>query len=101
MMLQVTRRCVQVGVVLLVAGLAVLSLYAHYRAARVIDDEQLMAGLRGEAVTKALHAYVERLEDPQAFLDVNKGSVWSMRLFGFDVTDPLAAAEMLAATRFC
>ncbi len=97
--LQIVRRCVQGSVILLVAGLALLSLYAHYRAAHVIEDEQLMAGLRGETAAKLVHPLVDRLEDPQAFLDANKGTVWSMRLLGVSITDPLAAAEAVATTK--
>ncbi len=99
MLLQVIRRGVQAAVLVIVVGVPLLSLYAHYRAARVIDDEQLMAGMRGEVVTKMVHPLVDRLDDPQAFLDANKGTVWSMRLMGVELTDPLAAAEMLAASK--
>lgn len=99
MILQILRRCLQGSVLLVVAAIALLSLYAHYRSARVIDDQQLMAGLRGELITQAIHPYVEKLDDPQAFLDGNKGTVWSMRLFGLSITDPLAAAEAIAASK--
>ena len=99
MILQFARRIVQVGVIFVLCGVALLSLYAHYRAARAIDDPQLMAGLRGEVITQAIHPYVDSLDDPQAFLDGNKGTLWSMRLFGVSITDPLAAAEMLAAAK--
>ncbi|MFQ5429525.1 MAG: 4Fe-4S binding protein [Phycisphaerae bacterium] len=99
MIVQVVRRMVQGTVLLLVAGIALLSLYAHYRAAGAIDDPQLMAGLRGEAVTRFIHPTIERLDDPEAFLDGNKGTVWSMRLFGVGLTDPLAAVEAVAASR--
>lgn len=99
MKLQIVRRIVQVAVIALIAGIAVLSLYAHYRSARVIDDEQLMAGLRAEAVTMAMHDFVESLDNPQALLDGNKGTLWSMCVFGVEFTDPLAAAEMLATSK--
>lgn len=99
MILQVVRRCVQVSALLLVIGVALLSLYAHYRAARVIDDPDLMAGMRGEVITQTIHPLIDRLQDPQALLDGNKGTLWSMRLFGFSLTDPLAAAEMSAASK--
>lgn len=97
--LQLLRRAVQGAVVVLIASLALLSLYAHYRAARAVDDPQLIAGLTGEVACRAIHPLVEKLDDPQAFLDANKGSVWSMRLGGVSITDPLAAAEALAATK--
>lgn len=97
--LQCVRRFVQGCVLLIVVSVALLSLYAHYRAAGAIDDAQLMAGLRGEAVTQRMHPYLDRLDDPQAFLDGNQGTLWSMRLLGVSVTDPLAAAEMMAASK--
>ena len=99
MILQIIRRSVQGLTVLLVVALALLSLYAHYRAARVIDDATLIQGMRWSETAKAIHEVVGRLDDPQAVLDGNKGSVWSMRLFGFSMSDPLAAVEMAAASK--
>lgn len=99
MILQITRRMVQVLVIALLFSIAWLSLYAHYRAARVVDDEQLMAGLRGEVAVTWIHPLVEMLDDPQALLDNNKGTLWSMKVGGVDVTDPLAALEMIAASK--
>ncbi len=96
---QIIRRGIQLTTVALIAAIAVLSLYAHYRAARVIEDEQLMAGMRGEVITRAIHPYIDSLDDPQPLLDANKGTLWSMRLGGIDLADPLAAAEMIAAAK--
>ncbi len=99
MMLQILRRTSQAAALLLVVGVAVLSLYAHYRSAGSIDDAQLMAGMRGEVVTTAIYPLIERLDDPQAFIDANKGTIWSMRLMGVSLTDPLAAVETMAASK--
>jgi len=99
MILQIIRRCVQASAVFLVIAIALLSLYGHYRAAHVVKDEQLMAGLRGEVLVRWVDPVISQLEDPEAFVNENKGTLWSMRLFGVDLTDPLAAAEMLAASR--
>lgn len=55
MKLQILRRCVQGLTLVVIVALPLFSLYAHYRAARVIDDDQLMAGLRGEVMTKFIH----------------------------------------------
>ncbi len=99
MILQVLRRTVQASVLLVMVSIAFMSLYAHYRSARVIDDDQLMAGMRGEVVTKLIYPYIDALDNPTAFLDGNKGTLWSMKLFGVDLTDPLAAAEMLATSK--
>ncbi len=95
--IQVLRRLVQVAVLGIVVGMAYLSLYAHYRAAHVLDDETEMVGFRGQ-VLRRIDAGVGRCDDPQRLLDDNKGTIWSMRIAGWDLTDPLAAAEAIAAT---
>jgi len=96
--LQVARRTVQVAVCALIVGLAVLSLYAHYRAARALDDAQLTAGWKGTAF-RHIDDRVAEMDDPEAFLDGYKGTLWSMRVAGVDLTDPLAVAEMAAAAK--
>lgn len=83
---------------MLVLSLSLLSLYAHYRAARALDDEQLMSGWRGAAF-KQIHPRVEALDRPQEFIDGWKGTLWSMKLGRVDITDPLAAAEMTVTSK--
>lgn len=99
MKLQILRRLVQALVVVVGVALPLLSLYAHYRAAGSVDDPQLMAGMRGEVASQWLHPLIDKMDDPEAFLDANKGTIWSARLFGVDVTDPLAALEMSATAK--
>jgi ferredoxin-type protein NapH len=96
--IQVVRRCVQLSIVALVFGLVFLSLYAHYRAARALDDAQYTSGVNG-SVIGAIDRGVGGMERPQEFLDGNKGTLWSMRVGGVDLTDPLAAAEMMSASK--
>ena len=96
--IQALRRSVQVLVVVLLAGMVYLSLYSHYRAAHAIDDEAALEGYR-KTILLGIHDRVDKLEDPQEFLDDNKGTLWSMRLGGIDLTDPLAAAEAIAAAK--
>jgi ferredoxin-type protein NapH len=80
-----------------VVWLVFARLYAHYRAAHALEDPQLMAGWKG-AVLAAFDREVSRLDDPEAFLDDWKGSIWSLRAGGLDITDPLAAVEATAAS---
>jgi len=75
-----------------------LSLYAHYRAAHVLDNDTEMVGYRGQILSK-IDEHVGGMDNPQKFLDDNKGTVWSMRVGGWDLTDPLAAAEAIVASR--
>ncbi|MCP4249716.1 MAG: 4Fe-4S binding protein [bacterium] len=96
--LQIIRRGVQVSVMVLVVGVAVLSLYAHYRAARALEDNPELTGWKAVAFSQ-IDQRVSEMDDAQAFLDGNKGTLWSMRLGGVDLSDPLAAVEMTAASR--
>lgn len=75
--------------------LILLNLYAHYRAARALDDVE---GIKGKAI-KQVGLYVDRVEDPQALLDSYTGTLWSMELGGVDISDPLAALEMTSASK--
>ncbi|MHC4441930.1 MAG: 4Fe-4S binding protein [Planctomycetota bacterium] len=95
---QVIRRGIQVAVLVLLVGIVYISLYAHYRAARALDDPQLMDGWKGHVIS-IVDEQVSQMDDPQAFLDGCKGTLWSMRIGGIDLTDPLAAVEMIAASK--
>jgi ferredoxin-type protein NapH len=97
-LIQVARYGSRLAVMLLVVGLVYLSLYAHYRAARALEDEQYLQGVRG-AVLVAIDQRVKTLQDPQSFLDGYKGTLWSMLVGGVNLTDPLAAVEMTATSK--
>ncbi len=96
--LQILRRMVQASVMAVVIAVVYLSLYAHYRAARALEDDQLMAGFQGK-VLRFIDDTVAPMEQPQQFLDGFKGTLWSMRLWGVELSDPLAAAEMVVASK--
>ena len=97
--IQCLRHASQALVLLLVIAVVYLSLYAHYRASRALEDDQFLSGPHG-AVLKQIDKHVSTMDDPDAqkFLDGYKGTVWSMRIAGVDLADPLAAAEMTAAS---
>jgi ferredoxin-type protein NapH len=98
LLIQTARHGSRFAVMLLVIGLVFLSLYAHYRAARATEDEQYLQGYRG-AVLVEIDKRVKVMQDPQAFLDGYKGTLWSMLVGGINLTDPLAAAEMTATSK--
>jgi ferredoxin-type protein NapH len=95
LILQCVRRVVQVSVIVGLVSLIFLNLYAHYRAARALED---LSGYQGK-VLHALDRYAQERDDPQAWLDGFTGTLWSMKVAGVDFTDPLAAAEATAASR--
>ncbi len=92
--LQMLRRLVQVGVILGLLVLIAINLYAHYRAARALED---LSGYQGR-VLLAIDRYCEGLDDPQSWLDSMTGTLWSLRIGPVEFTDPLAAAEAIAAS---
>ncbi len=94
--LQGLRRTVQISVIAVMLGMAYLSLYGHHRATHSLEEATQEPGVRA-AVLAQYDKRIEALDDPQEFLDRNKGTVWSSLIFGLDVTDPLAAAEAVAA----
>lgn len=96
--IQVARQSSRVGVLLIMIAVVYLSLYAHYRAARAIEDEQLMTGFKG-TVLKQIDRHVDQMDQPQAFLDGYKGTLWSMRVGGVSLSDPLAVAEVIATSK--
>ena len=68
LLVQIARDLSRLSVLLIVMAIVYLSLYAHYRAARAIEDEQLMTGFNG-AVMKQIDKHVSQKDDPQTFLD--------------------------------
>ncbi len=96
--IQSLRRIVQISVIGLIVGMANLSLYGHYRATRTLEEEIQQTGTRA-TVLAVYDRQVSAMDDPQEFLDRNKGTVWSSIVLGVDVTDPLAAAEAVAASK--
>ncbi|MGD2108737.1 MAG: 4Fe-4S binding protein [Phycisphaerae bacterium] len=98
LLIQTARRTTQTAVIVLLFALVWLSLYAHYRAARAVNDLRTEDTHRARLLT-FIDNRVDGMNDPQAFLDNNKGTLWSMRLAGFDLTDPLAAVEMTATAK--
>lgn len=95
LLLQMIRRGVQVAVILGLFCLIYINLYAHYRAARALEDLQ---GVQGR-ILMAIDRYCEGLDDPQPWLDSITGTLWSMKIGTLEFTDPLAAAETIAASR--
>ncbi|RMF25733.1 MAG: 4Fe-4S binding protein [Deltaproteobacteria bacterium] len=112
--LQVARRPVQIGVVLVIVMIPAVSRYHNYLAARELDRKieswqgtvpgALLAGI--DRVMRALPGGEVRRDDVvrrnrQAALEraqQARGGAWSAEIGPLSLTDPLAAAESIAAT---
>ncbi len=93
---QILRRCVQAGSIALIVTLSFLGLYHHYYAARALDQIDSVGGWRGAALA-AVDRRMDAIADPSEFLARNNGNLWSMRLAGKEISDPLAFVEASAA----
>lgn len=113
--LQIARRCVQVGVVLLMLAVPVMARYSNYLAARELDKnlERWDGTLQGEvlgAVDWLMRSLPEG-EEPrvdrmvrnrdQALRNAQtlRGGPWSIEAGPVSMTDPLAGAESIVASR--
>jgi len=57
-----------------------------------------MSGFRGLVLSR-IDKHIAPMENPQEFVESFKGTLWSMRLGNIDLSDPLAGAEMIAASK--
>jgi len=96
--IELLRNSTQLLVVAIILALPCLSLYAHYYSAKATEDLKYLPIFPGK-ILLYLDQYMSTLQNPQPFLESFKGSLWSMRFAGFDISDPLAVAEMLFASK--
>lgn len=111
---QISRRAVQITVLVMIVVTPILSRYANYLSARQLDNvlSRFEGSTQGNAlrltdgVIRAIAAPdIERggnmRRDQNAALAAArsfKGTSWSFELFGISLTDPLAALESAAAS---
>lgn len=91
--LQAARRTLQAAVLLVLIAIPVLSLYDGLRNQR---DE---VGINSRWDTWLVHGLVGWMEEPQSVTQAVRGSVWTMKIGTLVVSDPLAVADFLGASR--
>lgn len=91
--LQILRRCIQSGVLLLLFLIPILSLYDHLRNQR---DE---VGIEARWDTRLVHRAVSDLDEPERLTQAVRGSVWTFKAGNWIVSDPLAVVDFMAASR--
>lgn len=113
--LQFSRRIVQIGVVALLLAIPAVSRYSNYLAARELDKnldrwEGTLQGRTLAVIDTAFRALpegeVERAgkmarnrNKVLAYAQGFRGGPWSVELAGLSMTDPLAAAESIVASK--
>jgi ferredoxin-type protein NapH len=113
--LQLTRRIVQIAVILLILAVPAISRYANYLAARELDKNLVKwdGTLQGETLATIDTAFrtlpnaeKERVgkiardrKQVLAYAQAYRGGPWSMQLGPLSMTDPLAGAESAIARK--
>lgn len=95
-LIPILRRSVQLVSLLLLIALPVFALYIHYAEARAIDD--LPDGWRSTTLQQ-IDETVGDSERAAEFVAETQGTIWSARLAGVSVTDPLAGVEAIVSSR--
>jgi ferredoxin-type protein NapH len=91
------RRCIQlVGLSVLVL-LPLIALYTHFHSAHAIHDLD-QRDWRHVAV-QGIDQVVNRSVERRILLEKTQGTIWSARVFGLSLSDPLAGAEAIISSR--
>lgn len=91
------RRLVQVLSLCLLVLLPLFALYTHYHEARAIKDLP-EEGWRNSAI-RTIEKGVSDNARSEEWVTRTQGTFWSMRLFGYTLSDPLAGAEAVLGSR--
>ncbi len=113
--LQVARRLVQIAVVVLILAIPSVARYNNYLLSRELDKlEQKWQGSVQGVVIGALDKFFRALPDGETqrgdrvarnrkqilvYTQLARGGPWSLELAGVSMTDPLAGAESIAASK--
>jgi ferredoxin-type protein NapH len=82
--------------VLVLALLFVIPTLSHYDNLRNQRDE---VGIQARWDTRLVHGLVEDLDDPAQVTQAVRGSVWTMKVGDFVISDPLAVVDFVGASR--
>jgi len=93
----IVRRLTQAASVAVLVLLPILALYTHYKEAHALPD--LAADTWQNAAVKGVHRVVGESPRRQAWVEQTQGTLWSARLLGVSLSDPLAGAEAILSSR--
>lgn len=77
--------------------LPIMALYTHFKEAHVIHD--LGANNWRNVAVRGVERAVNKDEGRQKLVQQTQGTIWSARLFGVSLSDPLAGAEAIISSR--
>lgn len=91
--LQVIRRSIQISVLLLLFAIPSLSLYDNLR------NQRAEARIAARIDTRMIDGTVGRLSSHESLTQAVRGSVWTLKIGDFVLSDPLAAVDFASASR--
>ena len=91
--LQIARRTLQSSVLLLLFLVPILSLYQN------LSNQRDEVGIEARWDTRMVHQAVSTLDHPETLTQAVRGSAWTLKAGDLVISDPLAVAEFVAASR--
>jgi ferredoxin-type protein NapH len=93
----ITRRCVQLLSLGILVLLPLIALHMHFKEAHAIHD--LGENSWRNMAVRGIERVVDKHEGRRQLLERTQGTIWSARLFGVSLSDPLAGAEAIVSSR--
>ena len=93
----ILRRCTQFLALCVLVLLPILALYTHFREAHTLHE--LPADTWQHAAVLGVDRVVGESPTRRTWVDKTQGTIWSARLFGVSLSDPLAGAEAILGSR--
>ena len=92
-----SRRSVQLLSLGVLVLLPIMALYMHFKEAHAIHD--LGENNWRNVAVRGIERVVNKDESRQQLVQRTQGTIWSARLFGVSLSDPLAGAEAIISSR--
>ena len=93
----ILRRSVQVVSLGVLVLLPLMALYTHFKESHAIHD--LGENNWRNMAVRSIESMVDKNERRQQWVERTQGTIWSARLFGVSLSDPLAGAEAIVSSR--
>lgn len=93
----ILRRTTQMLSIVVLVLLPLLALYTHYHSARALGD--LPEGSWRSLALRQVDEFVGDNPARQKAVETTQGTLWSARLLGLSLTDPLAGLEAIVSSR--
>ncbi len=96
-LVSIARRSIQLLSVGVLVLLPIMALYTHFKEAHAIHD--LGENNWRNVAVRGVERFVNKDAGRQQLVQRTQGTIWSARLFGVSLSDPLAGAEAIISSR--